>query len=70
MIDQNRLRLILFHAFALYLATSFVQLHAKVGTWSGTEHLSVEEVSSFFRRQLTEVARVEQDQSYFFAPGN
>ncbi len=70
LIDQNRFTKIFLQAVTLYLATSFLQLEAKQGSWLKPGGISFKEVSSALLRHVREVGRAEQNEAYPFAPGN
>ncbi len=70
MIDQDRLRVILLHAFAIYLAMSFVQLQAKQHSWRAPQGWTMAGVVDLVRAQAAAVAQAQENGAMPFAFGD
>ena len=70
MIDRNRLNGIFFAAFALYLASTTVQLHAKQLSWHGGPGVSLHAVGAAIERGIVEAVKLQGDANTFPIPVN
>ena len=69
MIDHNRLNGIFLTAVALYLCTSFAQLHARQPAWPTAPSVSLTAVAAAIKHGFVEAVKLEGEQNGFLASG-
>ena len=66
--EHNHRRELVLYALALYLATSFAQLHAKQIAWPTGDGLSLAKIETWVHWHLIEMGRAAESEGYLFTP--